>query len=85
MLPPEARATLSTEYDPPALVDESFAVSVVTTANNEEIRGGLLAIDTSDNSVDGTRILSADFAPMPPEGVRSMSSCLCQISIADKT
>lgn len=72
MLPPEAKATLSVECAPPALVDESFGVTVVAAANEDDIRGGALTIEpASGTAVDGAKVLSTNFAPIPPEGVRS--------------
>lgn len=82
VLPPEAKASVSLEYDAPVLVDEFFPVTVVAAANEDTVKHGAVTIVPAAGDSTNCKVLAPDLSPASGEGVRSAECARLQLFIA---
>jgi hypothetical protein len=63
ILPPEAKASVSLEYDAPVLVDEFFPVTVVAAANEDTVQHGAVTIVPAPGDSTNCKVLAPDLSP----------------------
>ena len=73
VLPPEAKASVSLEYDAPVLVDEFFALKVLAAANEDTVQHGAVTVVPASGDTTNCKVLASDLSPTRAEGVRSTS------------
>jgi hypothetical protein len=69
ILPPEAKASVSLEYDAPVLVDEFFPVTVVAAANEDTVQHGAVTIVPAPGDTTNCKVLGPDLSPAAADGV----------------